>query len=243
MSRDLSGRLVNKVSRRSNRSGNKGAALTTFVSLAGRYMVLMPNNPRAGGISRRIDGDDRSELREAMSSLEIPNGMGVIIRTAGVGRSAEELQWDLEQAEAAAKNASVTAARNRELTKQQLVSRMQLDDSEALERSTAYAGRIHLLVTDVVMPRMGGPQLAERLAVRFPDMCVLFMSGYPDTRETPAGRIPDGAEIIEKLIRTDYVQRQKKRLIPTPKGVALIDQDGFNRREQFAHLLEHCRCQ
>jgi ribonuclease E len=75
--------------------GNKGAALTTFISLAGRYMVLMPNNPRAGGISRRIDGDDRTDLREALSALEIPNGMGVIIRTAGVGRSAEELQWDL----------------------------------------------------------------------------------------------------------------------------------------------------
>ena len=75
--------------------GNKGAALTTFISLAGRYMVLMPNNPRAGGISRRIEGDDRTELREALSALEIPNGMGVIIRTAGVGRSAEELQWDL----------------------------------------------------------------------------------------------------------------------------------------------------
>jgi ribonuclease E len=75
--------------------GNKGAALTSFISLAGRYMVLMPNNPRAGGISRRIDGDDRTELREALSALEIPNGMGVIIRTAGVGRSAEELQWDL----------------------------------------------------------------------------------------------------------------------------------------------------
>ena len=76
--------------------GNKGAALTTFISLAGRYMVLMPNNPRAGGISRRIEGDDRDELREAMSSLEIPQGMGVIVRTAGVGRSAEELTWDLE---------------------------------------------------------------------------------------------------------------------------------------------------
>ncbi len=76
--------------------GNKGAALTTFVSLAGRYLVLMPNNPRAGGVSRRIEGDDRSELREALSSLEVPEGMGTIIRTAGVGRSAEELQWDLD---------------------------------------------------------------------------------------------------------------------------------------------------
>ncbi len=75
--------------------GNKGAALTTFISLAGRYMVLMPNNPRAGGISRRIEGDDRDELREALSHLDIPEGMGVIVRTAGVGRSAEELQWDL----------------------------------------------------------------------------------------------------------------------------------------------------
>ena len=75
--------------------GNKGAALTSFISMAGRYMVLMPNNPRAGGISRRIEGDDRAQLKDAMSGLEIPNGMGVIIRTAGVGRSTQELQWDL----------------------------------------------------------------------------------------------------------------------------------------------------
>jgi ribonuclease E len=76
--------------------GNKGAALTTFVSLAGRYLVLMPNNPRAGGVSRRIEGDDRDELREALSSLDVPAGMGLIVRTAGVGRSSEELQWDLD---------------------------------------------------------------------------------------------------------------------------------------------------
>ncbi|HXK55237.1 MAG TPA: ribonuclease E/G, partial [Gammaproteobacteria bacterium] len=76
--------------------GNKGAALTTFVSLAGRYLVLMPNNPRAGGVSRRIEGQDRSDLREAMSTLTIPDGMGLIVRTAGVGKSAEELQWDLD---------------------------------------------------------------------------------------------------------------------------------------------------
>ncbi len=76
--------------------GNKGAALTTFLSLAGRYLVLMPNNPRAGGVSRRIEGQDRSELREAMSNLEIPEGMGLIVRTAGVGKVSEELQWDLD---------------------------------------------------------------------------------------------------------------------------------------------------
>jgi ribonuclease E len=76
--------------------GNKGAALTTFVSLAGRYLVLMPNNPRAGGVSRQIEGEDRAEAREAMSSLNIPQGMGIILRTAGVGKSAEEIQWDLD---------------------------------------------------------------------------------------------------------------------------------------------------
>lgn len=76
--------------------GQKGAALTTFVSLAGRYLVLMPNNPRAGGVSRRIEGEDRAELKEAMASLNVPEGMGMIIRTAGVGRSTEELQWDLD---------------------------------------------------------------------------------------------------------------------------------------------------
>ncbi|MCP1120594.1 Rne/Rng family ribonuclease [Robbsia andropogonis] len=75
--------------------GNKGAALTTFISLAGRYLVLMPNNPRGGGVSRRIEGDDRQELRETMAQLVCPEGMSMIARTAGIGRSAEELQWDL----------------------------------------------------------------------------------------------------------------------------------------------------
>ena len=76
--------------------GNKGAALTTYISLAGRYLVLMPNNPKAGGISRRIEGDDRTEVREALRSLSIPDGMGLIVRTAGVGKDQEELQWDLD---------------------------------------------------------------------------------------------------------------------------------------------------
>ncbi len=93
--------------------GNKGAALTTFISLAGRFLVLMPNNPRAGGVSRRIEGEDRDQMREVMSQLKIPDGMGAIVRTAGVGRSVEELQWDLdnlkvqwEQIEAAARDRS-----------------------------------------------------------------------------------------------------------------------------------------
>jgi ribonuclease E len=75
--------------------GNKGAALTTFISLAGRYLVLMPNNPRGGGVSRRIEGEDRNELRDLMAQLEVPNGMSIIARTAGIGRNIEELQWDL----------------------------------------------------------------------------------------------------------------------------------------------------
>ncbi|MEM9385788.1 MAG: Rne/Rng family ribonuclease [Pseudomonadota bacterium] len=75
--------------------GNKGAALTTFISLAGRFLVLMPNNPRAGGVSRRIEAEDRAEMREILASLDVPEGMGLIVRTAGVGRSQEELDWDL----------------------------------------------------------------------------------------------------------------------------------------------------
>jgi ribonuclease E len=75
--------------------GNKGAALTTFISLAGRYLVLMPNNPRGGGVSRRIEGEDRNELRDVLAQLEVPKGMSIIARTAGIGRNAEELQWDL----------------------------------------------------------------------------------------------------------------------------------------------------
>jgi ribonuclease E len=76
--------------------GNKGAALTTFISLAGRYLVLMPNNPRAGGVSRRIVGDERNEIRDALAALTIPEDMGLIVRTAGVGKNPEELQWDLD---------------------------------------------------------------------------------------------------------------------------------------------------
>jgi ribonuclease E len=75
--------------------GNKGAALTTFISLAGRYLVLMPNNPRGGGVSRRVEGEDRQELRETMEQLQLPQGMSIIARTAGIGRNVEELQWDL----------------------------------------------------------------------------------------------------------------------------------------------------
>jgi len=92
--------------------GNKGAALTTFISLAGRFLVVMPNNPRAGGVSRRIEGEDRDQMREAMSELQIPDGMGAIVRTAGVGRTAEELQWDFDNLKSAW-DAIITASEGR----------------------------------------------------------------------------------------------------------------------------------
>ena len=92
--------------------GNKGAALTTYISLAGRFLVLMPNNPRAGGVSRRIEGEDRDLTRDSLEQLRIPDGMGVIVRTAGLGRSAEELQWDMDNLRANW-DAIVDAARNR----------------------------------------------------------------------------------------------------------------------------------
>ena len=76
--------------------GNKGAALTTFISLAGRFMVLMPNNPRGGGVSRRIAGDERDEIRATLKEIEVPDGMSVIVRTAGIGRTADEINWDLD---------------------------------------------------------------------------------------------------------------------------------------------------
>jgi len=91
--------------------GNKGAALTTFISLAGRFLVLMPNNPRAGGVSRRIEGEDREQLREALDSVTLPDGMGAIVRTAGVGRSAEELQWDVSNLQEVWKAIQEAAAR------------------------------------------------------------------------------------------------------------------------------------
>lgn len=94
--------------------GNKGAALTTFISLAGRYLVLMPNNPRAGGVSRRIEGEDRKQVREALSQVKIPNGMGAIVRTAGVGRTSDELGWDIAYLEKVWKAIEHAAAEKQE---------------------------------------------------------------------------------------------------------------------------------
>ena len=137
--------------------GNKGAALTTFVSLAGRFLVLMPNNPRAGGVSRRIEGEDRDQMREVMNQLKIPDGMGAIVRTAGVGRSVEELQWDLdnlnsqwEQISAAAKDRpapflvfresdAVTRAMRDYLSDD--IGEVQVDDPAAFQKAQEYMQR------------------------------------------------------------------------------------------------------
>jgi ribonuclease E len=137
--------------------GNKGAALTTFLSLAGRFLVLMPNNPRAGGVSRRIEGEDRDQMREVMNQLRIPDGMGAIVRTAGVGRSVEELQWDLdnlnaqwEQISAAAKDRpapflvyresdAVTRAMRDYLSDD--IGEVQVDDTAAFQKAQEYMQR------------------------------------------------------------------------------------------------------
>jgi ribonuclease E len=137
--------------------GNKGAALTTFLSLAGRFLVLMPNNPRAGGVSRRIEGEDRDQMREVMNQLKIPDGMGAIVRTAGVGRSVEELQWDLdnlhsqwEQISAAAKDRpapflvyresdAVTRAMRDYLSDD--IGEVQVDDPAAFQKAQEYMQR------------------------------------------------------------------------------------------------------
>ena len=115
--------------------GNKGAALTTFVSLAGRYLVLMPNNPRGGGVSRRIEGEDREELKENLDQLDYPKGMSLIARTAGIGRTAPELQWDLNyMLKLWAGLLHPTTARHRGLIPS---SRFQLSNRLKLYRKTA----------------------------------------------------------------------------------------------------------
>ena len=114
--------------------GNKGAALTTMVSLAGRYLVLMPNNPRGGGISRRIEGEERVQLREAMSEMHIPDDMGVIARTAGLGRSASELQWDLDYL-VNIWNAIKEAGQNSEASKKRSVPFLLYQESNVITRA------------------------------------------------------------------------------------------------------------
>jgi len=150
--------------------GNKGAALTTFISLAGRYLVLMPNNPRAGGVSRRIEGDDRADLREALSSLDIPESMGLIVRTAGVGRSAEELQWDLDyllhlwgaiELAAEAKKGPFLIFQDSNLTVRALRDYMRSDIGEVLIDDPAVYRQAHDFMQQVMPHNVGKVKLYQ----------------------------------------------------------------------------------
>ena len=193
--------------------GTKGAALTTFISLAGRYMVLMPNNPKAGGISRRIEGEDRSDLKDSLAQLNLPDGMGVIIRTAGVGRSTEELQWDLDyllqlwdsiaKANAESKapvliyqESDVIIRAVRDYLRDD-IDQVLIDDEAAHNRAAEFVG--------MVMPRY-----KNRLK-RYEDPLALFnrfqIEGQIETAFQREVRLPSGGSIVldptEALISID----------------------------------------
>lgn len=193
--------------------GTKGAALTTYISLPGRYMVLMPNNPKAGGISRRIEGDDRSELRDALNQLEIPNGMGVIIRTAGVGRSAEELQWDLDYllklwaaiSEAADENPSQTLLYQESDVIIRAIRDYLKDDIDQVLIDEAHAHRQALDFVSMVMPKY------QNRIKAYDDSLPLFnrfqVEGQIETAFQREVRLPSGGSIVidptEALVSID----------------------------------------
>jgi ribonuclease E len=193
--------------------GTKGAALTTYISLPGRYMVLMPNNPRAGGISRRIEGDDRSELREALAQLEIPDGMGVIIRTAGVGRTAEELQWDLDYllklwaaiSEAADENAPPTLLYQESDVIIRAIRDYLKDDIDQVLIDDPHAHRQALDFVSMVMPKY------QNRIKAYNDALPLFnrfqVEGQIETAFQREVRLPSGGSIVidptEALVSID----------------------------------------
>ena len=193
--------------------GTKGAALTTYISLPGRYMVLMPNNPKAGGISRRIEGDDRSELRDALNQLEIPSGMGVIIRTAGVGRSAEELQWDLDYllklwaaiSEAADENPPQTLLYQESDVIIRAIRDYLKDDIDQVLIDEAHAHRQALDFVSMVMPKY------QNRIKAYDDSLPLFnrfqVEGQIETAFQREVRLPSGGSIVidptEALVSID----------------------------------------
>lgn len=193
--------------------GTKGAALTTYISLPGRYMVLMPNNPKAGGISRRIEGDERSELRDALNQLEIPNGMGVIIRTAGVGRSAEELQWDLDYllklwaaiSEAADENPPQTLLYQESDVIIRAIRDYLKDDIDQVLIDEAHAHRQALDFVSMVMPKY------QNRIKAYDDTLPLFnrfqVEGQIETAFQREVRLPSGGSIVidptEALVSID----------------------------------------
>ncbi len=193
--------------------GTKGAALTTYISLPGRYMVLMPNNPKAGGISRRIEGEDRSELRDALNQLEIPAGMGVIIRTAGVGRSAEELQWDLDYllklwaaiSQAADENPPQTLLYQESDVIIRAIRDYLKDDIDQVLIDEAHAHRQALDFVSMVMPKY------QNRIKAYDDALPLFnrfqVEGQIETAFQREVRLPSGGSIVidptEALVSID----------------------------------------
>jgi ribonuclease E len=196
--------------------GNKGAALTTFISLAGRFLVLMPNNPTAGGISRRVEGEDRNTIREALEGLEVPEGMGVIIRTAGVGRNTEELQWDLNML-VNLWNAIKTASKERSAPflihqegdvvirairdyLRQEIGQIVIDNKEVFEKAISYIQRGH-------------PDLADRIELieLYDDKVPLFnrfqIENQIESAHERMIRLPSGGAIVidhtEALVSID----------------------------------------
>jgi ribonuclease E len=182
--------------------GNKGAALTTFPSLAGRYLVLMPNNPRAGGISRRIDGQERTDLRTAMSNLEVPNGMGMIVRTAGIGKSPEELQWDLDyllhlwqaiETSANAHSAPFLIYQESDLIVRTIRDRLRADIAEIVLDDVAAFERAKLFIQQVL------PQNEDKL--RLHQEAVPLFSHYQVESQIESAfsrqvRLPSGGSIV-----------------------------------------------
>ncbi|RCL48034.1 MAG: S1 RNA-binding domain-containing protein, partial [Halieaceae bacterium] len=193
--------------------GSKGAALTSFISLPGRYMVLMPNNPRAGGISRRIEGEERTELKGALAQLAIPDGMGVIIRTAGVGRSAEELQWDLDYllklwaaiSEAAGENSSPTLLYQESDVIIRAIRDYLKDDIDQVLIDEPHAHRQALDFVSMVMPKY------QNRIKAYNDTLSLFtrfqVEGQIETAFQREVRLPSGGSIVidptEALISID----------------------------------------
>lgn len=193
--------------------GNKGAALTTFISLAGSFLVLMPNNPRAGGISRRIDGEDRDQLRESLGQLQVPEGMGTIIRTAGVGKTGEELQWDLSvllqyweaiQQAAASKSAPYLIHQEGDVIIRAIrdylrhdTAEIIIDEANAYERAKNYIGRVR-------------PNLLDRVKL-YTDHLPLFsrfqVEQQIETAYQHEVRLPSGGSIVidvtEALVAID----------------------------------------
>ncbi len=193
--------------------GNKGAALTTFYSLAGRYLVLMPNNPRGGGISKRISGEERDQLKDVMSKLEIPKDMSVIVRTAGLGRSAKELQWDLDHLVNLNENITEASQKNRapfliyqesDVITRAVRDNLRDDISEILI-DTVEAHKQALAFVDQVMP-----QYAERIKL-YESEVPLFnryrIEGQIETAFEREVRLPSGGSLVidptEALVSVD----------------------------------------